>query len=91
MARIGGLPTFRSYGNYSSSNYGAHSLEFTDPRGNSFYFSYNTLVAFMGKEGIVCIKHYWSSTTGRHLNWIQPDKKRRVDKETFDRLYDEAF
>lgn len=83
------IPKFGTYGNYSSSNYGAHCLYFDDPSNNTFYFSYRTLVAFRGKNGIVCLKNYWGPTTGKHLNWLEPDHSKRVDKETFNRLLGE--
>ena len=82
---------FRSYGDYASSNYGVNSMEFTDGNGNTFYFSYKTLVAFYSKGELICIKNYWGCTTGKHLNWIQPDHSKRVDQETFDRIYQETF
>lgn len=81
---------FRVYCDYNGRNYGAHALEFTTPQGR-FWFSYKTLVAFDGPNGIVCLKNYWSTTTGKHLNAIQPRKNERVDQETFDRLYTETF
>ena len=60
---------------------------FTDTQGNEFYYSYKTLVAFRTtKTGLVCLKNYWRQTTGKHLNWIQPDKSKRVDQATFDKL-----
>ena len=31
-----------NYGNYSSNNYGSHSLAFSDNFGNDYYFSYDT-------------------------------------------------
>ena len=37
---------YGNYGNYSSNNYGVHSLYFKDVKGNTFYFSYDTLIAF---------------------------------------------
>jgi len=84
------IPKFSSYGDYSSDNYGAHSMVFTDNKGRSFYFSYKTLVAFEDvNHGLVCLQNYWNTTTGKHLNWIEPDKKKRVDQETFDRLLGE--
>ena len=84
---------FSSYGDYSSDNYGEHSLCFTDPQDRDFYYSYKTLVAFRTcKTGLVVIKNYWSTTTGKHLNWIDGgDKKGRVNQEEFDKLYTEAF
>jgi hypothetical protein len=82
----------RVYCDYPSGNYGVHALSFTDPKGNEFYYSYDTLVAFRSsKTGLVCLKNYWSTTTGKHLNTIQPDHKARVDQATFDKLYKEAF
>lgn len=81
---------FENYGKYSSNNYGAHTLCFTDPKGNDFYFSYDTLVAFRSlKTGLVCMKNMWGVTTGKHLNWIQPDKTKRVGAELFDNLLKE--
>lgn len=66
------LPSFESYGDYSSSNYGVNALVFTDAEGRNFYFSYKTLVAVSGR-GIgrrIVHQNYWSQTTGKHLNWI---------------------
>lgn len=82
-----------NYGNYSSENYGFHSMGFTDAQGNDFYFSYDTLVAFAPRFGRkVVIKNYWGNTTGKHLNWIDGgDKANRVDQETFDKLYNELI
>jgi hypothetical protein len=83
------LPRFNSYGNYSSTNYGAHCLVF-EVGPLTAWFSYKTMVAFQfdGHKRVV-LKNYWSTTTGKHLNAIDPDKKNRVDQETFDRLYAE--
>lgn len=85
------LPSFRSYGNYSSSNYGAHCLCFTYAHGNDFYFSYDTLIAFRNGKGLICRQNDWGTTTGKHLNLIQPNKKSRVDSETFERMFKESF
>lgn len=87
-------PTFwRYYGQYASSNYGVHCLAFRDAEGNEYFYSYQTLVAFYvartGKR--FCIKNYWSTTTGKHLNAIEPDHNMRVDKDTFEQLLRAAF
>lgn len=74
--------SYYNYGNYSSDNYGAHTLCFNDG-GNEYYFSYNTLVAFRINGEFHIIKNYWNTTTGKHLNWINPDKSIREDSETF--------
>ena len=78
-----GLPSISSYGDYTSDNYGAHSLKVTV--GNfTVYFSYKTPVAFEGREGLVCSENAWSTTTGKHLNWIEPNKKARVPHAEFE-------
>ena len=72
------VPTIKSYGDYSSSNYGAHSLQVGIGK-LTLYFSYQTVVAFEDYDGdLVCSVNNWSTTTGKHLNWIQSDKNRRV-------------
>jgi hypothetical protein len=74
---------FTNYRGKKDSN----SLVFTDSQGNRFYYSYKTLVAFFNvRTGLVCLKNYWSVTTGKHLNAIEPDKKRRVNDVAFKML-----
>lgn len=77
---------WNNYGEYSSDNYGAHSLCFEDHVGK-YWFSYNTMVAFRIGGEFHILKNYWSTTTGKHLNWIHPDKSIREDQETFDANY----
>ena len=83
------LPDFGTYVKYSSDNYGAHCLWFSDSKGRAFYFSYQTLVAFRAKGQTVCRENVWGPTTGKHLNAIEPDHSKRVNADEFDRLYDE--
>lgn len=89
------LPQFGTYGNYSSSNYGANALWFQDAEGNQYWFSYKTLVAFqpyLGARVVHC--NDWSTTTGRHLNAIDGggvSKHKRVSAVQFERMYQEAF
>lgn len=76
-----------SYGNYSSNNYGAHCLKVILGT-RTFYFSYETLVAFRGENSkgeyfFVIHQNDWGNTTGKHLNWICSDKSRRVDDKEF--------
>ena len=89
-----------NYGNYSSNNYGSHSLAFSDNFGNDYYFSYDTLVAFTDDNGLCireniwgsttgkhlnCIRqNVWGTTTGKHLNWIDKDKSIRVGSDIFE-------
>lgn len=83
------LPNFSVYGPYSS-NYGTHCLTFRIG-GAQVWFSYTTVVAFQfpGHDRVVR-KNSWGPTTGKHLNAIDGgDKKTRVSKDEFDRLYAE--
>lgn len=80
--------SFSNYGNYSSDNYGAHSLVFNDSNGNKYWFSYDTMVAFRIDGEFHIIKNYWGTTTGKHLNWINKDKSIREDEETFNKNYE---
>ena len=77
-----------NYGNYSSDNYGANSIAI-ELGSRTIYYSYDTIVAFRGTnskgEYFNCIiKNYWGSTTGKHLNFINPNKKIRLDSEEFE-------
>ena len=78
------IVSFTTYGNYSSNNYGVNALVFTDVNRIEYYFSYNTLVAFKHPSSDLVIReNIWGNTTGKHLNWIDDDKSKRVDTETF--------
>lgn len=82
-----------SYGNYSSNNYGVHCL-CVEIGNKKYYFSYDTLVSFdgynsQGRFFNCTIKNYWGNTTGKHLNWLEPNKKLRLDKEEFEKLLEE--
>ena len=81
-------PKFYNYGNYSSDNYGVHSLCFTDNRGNKYWYSYETLVAFCINGEFHIIRNYWGATTGKHLNWIDSDKSIREDSDTFQQNFE---
>jgi len=78
------LPKIENYGKYSTSNYGAHTLIVSI--GNlSVYFSYSTPVAFStSHHGLICSENIWGNTTGKHLNWIMPDKKKRIKNDMFE-------
>ena len=84
------LPTIVGYGQYASSNYGAHALR-VDVGPIRVWYSYETAVAFQvdGHERVVH-ENGWGTTTGKHLNWIDNgDKKTRVSGAEFQRLWDE--
>jgi hypothetical protein len=79
------LPSFGNYGNYSSNNYGAHSMVFkVGPL--SVYFSYKTPVAFSHpRTGLVVRENDWGPTTGKHLNWINNIKEDRISGGEFEK------
>lgn len=87
------LPSFRNYGQYSSDNYGVNSLQFDIPAiGLTIWYSYNTPVAFKTtRMGFVIRKNDWSKTTGKHLNWIDADKSKRIDGTEFEKKLEEAL
>lgn len=87
------LPTISNYGNYSSSNYGAHCLR-VDVGPLSVWFSYKTPVAFRAPNTQTIVrKNDWGQVTGRHLKWIDGEtsrtEKTRVTGEEFERLWQE--
>ena len=80
-----------NYGNYSSNNYGAHSLAFQ--LGDvTVYFSYETPVAFSAPgHGLVVRKNDGGPTSGKHLNWIDGgDHKNRLPGSEFEQLLKEV-
>lgn len=80
------LPKISSYGNYSNSNYGAHSLQI-NMGVFVLYYSYETIVAFYDPQfgGTVCSENCWGVTTGKHLNQIEPNKKLRLKRSEFEK------
>lgn len=83
------LPKITTYGEYKSGNYGANSLLVSV--GNlDLYFSYQTVVAFRGADGLKVRQNDWSTTTGKHLNWIdggdKDAKKKRLAGQEFETL-----
>ncbi len=83
------LPKITTYGEYKSGNYGANSLR-VDIGALTLYFSYETIVDFHGVEGLKVRQNDWSTTTGKHLNWIDGggtlEKKKRLPGQEFEEL-----
>lgn len=81
------LPTIDSYGKYHGRNYGLNCLMVSF---GTFvlYYSYETIVAFSTPElGLLVRENEWSTTTGKHLNWIDGgDKKNRLNGGQFEAL-----
>lgn len=85
------LPTIATYGNYASSNYGAHCLRVTLPS-LTIWFSYQTPVAFETGGKRVVRSNDWGPTTGKHLNAIDGgNRKSRVSGEEFEKLWAEMM
>ena len=85
------LPRIINYGRYDSDNYGSHTLK-VDMGNFNLYYSYETIVAYSDvKDGLVCIENSWDTTTGKHLNWIEPNKKLRKSGEEFDAMLKEML
>ncbi len=85
------MPRFTNYGNYSSNNYGVNTLRF-DIDGLTIWFSYKTPVAFDSvKTGFVIRENDWSTTTGKHLNWINDNHSIRVTGDEFQEKLQEAM
>ncbi|TFG23158.1 MAG: hypothetical protein EU529_08185 [Promethearchaeota archaeon] len=75
-----------NYGNYKTNNYAGHTqaIRIGDL---TLYFSYKTVIAFSNyKYGFVISENIWSMTTGKHLNWLDSDKKRRIPHKEFQKL-----
>ncbi len=77
------LPTIKSYGDYSSNNYGLNSL-LVSIGSLDLYFSYETIVAYKDGGEFHIRQNDWSTTTGKHLNWIDPDKNKRENAQVFE-------
>ena len=52
------------------------------------YFSYETPVGFNNRKtnAWAVRKNDWGSTTGKLLNYLEPNKKRRVEGEVFEKM-----
>jgi hypothetical protein len=57
----------------------------------SLAFSYTTVVGFSLSSGWVVCENDWGSTTGKHLNWLEPDKKRRLPRAEFEKQLSDAM
>lgn len=84
--------SIKSYGDYSSDNYGAHSLSVNIGH-LELCFSYKTVVAFATpKTSLRVCENVWGTTTGKHLNWIDGgNKKSRIPYAQFQAELDEVL
>lgn len=77
------LPRIYNYEQYDSDNYGVHSLAVTFDYFTLFY-SYDTIIAFKDKDGFVMRENIWGTTTGKHMNWLDDDHKKRIPSQEFE-------
>ncbi len=50
----------------------------------TLYYSYETIIGFHTTyDGLIVCENIWSNTTGKYLNSICPDKKRRLPYTEF--------
>ena len=79
------------YGDYKTNNYAGHTQAIRIGS-LTLYFSYKTVVAFSNyKFGFVISENVWSNTTGKHLNWIDSDKKKRIPHNEFEKLLNKVL
>ena len=73
-----------SYGDYSN-NHGTNAMLF-QADDLVVYLSYRTPIAFKypGK-GLTIRENDWGRTTGKHLNWIDSDKSKRIPGVEFEK------
>ena len=76
-----------TYGRYSyntSESYKkSRASKWKDDKGIYYYKSYNTIIAFEVDGMITARENDWSTTTGKHLNWIS-SKKYRLPSDKFE-------
>lgn len=51
--------------------------------GVTIWFSFETPIAFDEGRGIVISENVWTNTTGKHMNFINPDKSKRIPNDLF--------
>lgn len=78
----------KPYGNYKSLH-GGPAME-VHVGVVTLYFSYQTIVAYRAPgHGLVVSENVWTVTTGKHLNWVNSDKKSRVPNDVFEQKFKE--
>jgi hypothetical protein len=75
---------------YSNSNYGSHTQAIMIG-GLTLFFSYDTIVGFQWRGKEYYMVNDFSRTTGKHLNILCPDKKKRIKPVEFTKLLNAAM
>ena len=76
--------TYGRYSHNTSESYKkSRASKWKDDKGIYYYKSYNTIIAFEVDGMITARQNDWSTTTGKHLNWIS-SKKYRLPSDKFE-------
>jgi len=70
--------------NISLKNLGTVNRNLVELGNLSIWFSYKTPVAYKYNFEFVCRQNDWSTTTGKLLNELEPDKSKRVSGDVFE-------
>ena len=76
------------YGDYSNNNGNCQAVQIGSL---TLYFSYDTVVAYDYNGRLVISENVWSTTTGKHLNFIDRDKDKRLPHNQFQDKLKEAL
>lgn len=57
----------------------------------TYWFSYETCIAFQGSGSRVVCENDWGPTTGKHINSISYNKDERLPREEFERELSRAM
>ena len=63
----------------------------TSKGGITLFFSYSTIVGFCGNGDDATLQNYWSNTTVKLLNELEPDHSKRVEQAEFNRRLNMAL
>ena len=77
-------------GSYSQNGSNANTTKITQG-GLTLYYSYDTVIAFTVNGVLTMRENDWSTTTGKHMNWLDPDKKMRITGEKFEKRLKKAY
>jgi hypothetical protein len=70
--------------NISHSQYAGPSSLLIQIEDVDIWFSYQTVVAVQTPAGLLVSENCWSTTTGKHLKAIDPDRSKRLPRAEFE-------
>lgn len=60
-------------------------------KSHTFYFSYDTIIAYEGPRGRARLDNYWGQVTGKHMNQLKCKDFPIVNPDNFYAVLDEVF